>query len=302
MINPTIIANGGAGGINYPARREHGLIRAVKLGYEMLKGGGSSLDAVERAVMVLEDEKVFNAGTGSAFNFVGEVEMDASIMTSEFKFGAVAAIKNVKNPISVARLIMEKTDHLLLCGEGAIRFARAMGIRYYNPKTKERRKFWLRTRANLKSDYFKKLSELAKSYETVGVVAIDKDGLITVGTSTGGISLHLPGRIGDTPVIGGGTYADKNGGASTTGHGEMIMKLLLAFHTVQLMARYSAPIAGRMAIDDATKNGCRCGVIGIDKKGRILCINNTKAMSWCYIKDGNLRTFKAQTINQKGRL
>ncbi len=292
MKNLVIIANGGAGGINFPFRRAQGLKKAVSLGYEILKNGGSSLDAVEKATMILEDTKIFNAGTGSTFGLTGEVEMDASIMTSQGNFGAVAAIRNVRYPIRIARLVMEKTDHLLLCGDGATHFARLMGIKYYNPKTKEKKRMWLRARQRLKSDYFPKLKKMAELYETVGVVAMDKNGIISVATSTGGISMHLPGRVGDTPIIGAGTYADKNGGVSATGHGEMIMKTLLAFRTVQLMARYSAPVAGKMAIAYATKNNCRAGIIGIDKMGRILCINNTEAMSWCYIKDGNMKIFE----------
>jgi len=292
MKNLIIIANGGAGGINFPYRRAQGLKRAVSTGYEILKDGGSSLDAVEKAIMVLEDTTIFNAGTGSTLSLTGEVEMDASIMTAEGKFGAVGAIKNVRYPIQVARLVMEKTDHLLLCGDGALRFARLYGIKYYNPKTKEKERMWFKAKNKLKSDYFPKLKKLKKLYETVGVVAMDKNGLITAGTSTGGISLHLPGRVGDTPIIGAGTYVNNCGGASTTGHGEMIIKTLLAFRAVSLMEKHSAPVAGKKAIDYATRHKCRAGIIGIDRKGRVLCINNTEAMSWCYIKDGNIKVFR----------
>jgi beta-aspartyl-peptidase (threonine type) len=291
MKNLVIIANGGAGGINFPHRRAQGLKKAVSIGYEILKNGGSSIDAVEKAIMVLEDTTIFNAGTGSTLSLTGEVEMDASIMTADGNFGAVAAIKNVRYPIQVARLVMEKTDHLLLCGDGALRFARLCGIKYHNPKTKEKIRMWERARKKLKSDYFPKLHKLKELYETVGVVAMDKDGFITAGTSTGGISLHLPGRVGDTPIIGAGTYANKYGGVSATGHGEMIMKTLLAFRTVTYMEKYSAPVAGKMAIDYATRAKCRSGIIGIDREGRILCVNNTEAMSWCYIKNGTMKSF-----------
>lgn len=292
MKNLVIIANGGAGGINFPSRRARGLKEAVNTGYEILKQGGSSLDAVEKAIMILEDTTIFNAGTGSTLSLTGEVEMDASIMTADGKFGAVGVIKNVRYPIQVARLVMEKTDHLLLCGEGALRFARFNGIKYHNPKTKEKERMWRIAKKKLKNDYFPKLQKLKELYETVGVVAMDKDGKITAGTSTGGISLHLPGRVGDTPIIGAGTYANRYGGVSTTGHGEMIMKTFLAYYTVSLMAKYSASVAGKLAIDYATRNKCRAGIIGIDKKGRILCVNNTQAMSWCYIKDNEMKIFQ----------
>ena len=286
-----IISHGGAGGISYPARRRTGLIKAVSIGYGILAQGGSSLDAVEKASMILEDATVFNAGIGSSFNLVGEVEMDASIMTSQLCYGAVGAIRNVRHPIQVARLVMEKTDHLLLCGEGAIKFARLMSIKYYNPKTREKRRVWKNRRKQMESSYFVKLKEIVNLYGTIGVVAIDKNGLISAATSSGGITMRLPGRVGDTPVIGAGTYADKNGGVSVTGHGEEIMRHMLAFRAVSLMARYPADAAGKRLIKYATEVGCRCGLVGIDKMGRLLCNNNTKAMSWCYIKNGKMKVF-----------
>lgn len=286
-----IIANGGAGGLTYPGRRRRGLVSAVRAGYEMLRGGGSSLDAVERAVMMLEDAPVFNAGTGSCLNLEGRAEMDASIMTSDMRFGAVAAIERVRNPIRVARLVMEKTDHLLLGGPDAERFAVLMGIPEYDPVTAAARLTWKRRRRNLASKHFPKLGQLIDLYGTVGVVAIDRSGAIAVGTSTGGIHLRVPGRIGDTPVLGAGTYADRNGGVSATGHGEEIMRHLLAFRAVGLMARHSARDAGREIIAYATRRGCRCGLIGIDRRGGILCVNNTREMSWAFIRRGTLRTF-----------
>jgi len=292
MIKPVIIANGGAGGISFPERRDKGLREAVGAGYEVLREGGTSLDAVERSVAILEDIKIFNAGTGSTLGLTGEVEMDASVMTSDGRYGAVASLREVKNPIRVARMVMERTDHMLLAGEGAQQFARLMGFKRYNPKTRERVRYWKRVRKSLTSRYFTRLKELSPYYGTVGVVALDQKGRIAVGTSTGGINLHLPGRVGDTPIIGAGTYCDQNGGVSTTGHGEAIMKTFLALRTVQLLARYPAKAAARKAIDYATRNGCRCGLIGIDRKGGILCLDNTKGMSWCYIKDGTIKSFR----------
>jgi beta-aspartyl-peptidase (threonine type) len=277
-INYAIIAHGGAGGIGYATRREKGLIKASSIGYGILAQGGSSLDAVEKAATVLEDTTIFNAGTGSSCNLIGEVEMDASLMTSDRNYGAVAAIRNVRNPIQVARLVMEKTDHLLLCGDGAIEFARLMGIKYYNPKTQEKRRAWKNRRKQSEDSYFQKHKKIAHLYGTIGVVAIDRKGNIAAATSSGGITMRLPGRVGDTPIIGAGTYVDKNGGVSVTGHGEEIMRHMLAFRAVTLMARYPTSRAGRQVISYATEVGCRCGVVGIDKQGRFLCCNNTKAM------------------------
>ncbi len=286
-----IIAHGGAGGINYPQRRRRGLKNAVQAGYEILRAGGTSLDAVETAAIILEDTTIFNAGTGSYFNLAGDVEMDASVMTSDMKFGAVGVIRDIQNPTRVARMVMERTDHLLLCGDNAISFARLMGMKYYNPKTKEKERIWKRKKKKYTSTYFKKLKELADLYGTIGAVAIDKDGLIAVATSSGGINLRLPGRVGDTPVVGAGTYADPNGGVSATGHGEEIMRHLLAYRVVKMMARTTARRVGERIMSYATKHGCQCGVIGINKKAEILYANNTKAMSWCYIKNGRLSTF-----------
>lgn len=286
-----IIAHGGAGGINYPHRRRSGLIKAVQAGYEILRQGGTSLDAVEESATILEDITIFNAGTGSYFNLSGDVEMDASVMTSDLKFGAVGVIRDVKNPIRVARLVMERTDHLLLCGENAITFGRLMGMEYYNPKTKEKKRIWKRKKKKCTSTYFKKISELVDLYGTIGAVAIDQHGLISVATSSGGINLRLPGRVGDTPVIGAGTYADKNGGVSATGHGEEIMRHLLAFRAVTFMGKTTIKRAGERVMRYATKNSCKCGIIGINKNAEMLCLNNTKAMSWCYIRNGKLFVF-----------
>jgi beta-aspartyl-peptidase (threonine type) len=189
-------------------------------------------------------------------------------------------------------MVMEETDHLLLCGDNAVRFARLNGMRYYNPKTREKERIWHRKKQKRQSNYFKRVFDLDARYGTIGAVAIDKQGLISVATSSGGINLRLPGRVGDTPVIGAGTYADRNGGVSTTGHGEEIMRHLLAFRTVNAMVRLSAREAGKHALRHATKHGCKCGLIGISRKVDIVFTSNTKAMSWCYMKNGVMRSFR----------
>lgn len=290
--NIALIAHGGAGGINYPHRRRQGLIKAVRAGYEILREGGSSLDAVERTAMIMEDITIFNAGTGSYLNLEGVVEMDASIMTSDMRFGAVGVIRDVRNPVAVARMVMEKTDHLLFCGENAVRFARLMGLPYHNPVTAEKKRIWKRKKQKRESTYFKNVDKSIELYGTIGAVAIDRSGSIAVATSSGGINLRAPGRVGDTPVIGAGTYADPNGGVSTTGHGEEIMRNLLAYRVVQAMARQPAKVAAARVLAYATKNGCRCGMIGISKRGEIFYLSNTKAMSWCYIKNGAINFFR----------
>lgn len=287
-----IIVHGGAGGIAYPQRRRRGLERAARAGYEILRQGGSSLDAVERATMVLEDAPVFNAGTGSYLNLAGQVEMDAALMCGDLRFGAVGAIRDVKNPVHIARLVMERTDHLLLCGDNATRFARLMGARRHDPRTREKVRAWRRKKRRCESAHFVKFVDFIGRYGTVGAVAIDQGGLISAATSSGGINLKLPGRVGDTPVIGAGTYANRDGAVSATGHGEEIMRLLLAYRTVALMGRMDAARAGRIALSHATRAGCQCGIIGIDRRARILCRSNTRAMSWCSIKNGRMRRFR----------
>src|SRR5213596_3270316 len=209
-----------------------GLERALSAGYEILKRGGSSVDATEAAVRVLEDDPHFNAGKGSVFTSAGTNEMDASIMDGKtLKAGAVASVKHVKNPVSLARLVMEKSPHVMLDCAGAEAFAKENGIELVDEKyffTQER---W---------DALQKIKEAEKQggvggkkffiseedrHGTVGAVALDKDGNLAAATSTGGMANKLPGRIGDTPVIGAGTYANNQTCAvSCTGDGEFFIR------------------------------------------------------------------------------
>jgi len=294
-----IIVHGGAGTIKKDERIPkvlNGVKEAVLAGWKEL-GGGSALDAVEEAVKVLEDNPIFNAGTGSVLTIDGKVEMDAAIMRSNLEAGAVAAIWGVKNPISVARKVMEKTDHVLLGGEGALKFARLMGFRKYNPITEERIRQWQELRNKLletgEAKHWKKLTALIREYpevlrSTVGAVAFDGEDIVA-GTSTGGVFLKMFGRIGDTPLIGAGTYANEFAGVSATGIGEVMIKLVLA-KTAADFVRFGlkAPEAATAAISIATEyfgNGV-AGLIMIDKDGNIGFSKNTKHMSVAYIKDG----------------
>lgn len=293
-MQPVIIVNGGAGSTKYADRRRKGVRQAAEAGYVLLENG-TALDAVEKAVIVMEDNPVFNAGTGSTLSLDGEIEMDACILCSDQSMGAVAAIKDVKNPIAVARKVMEETDHILLVGEGATQFAKNMGFPYYSPLTKERKKLWMESIKQLKHTqshrYFSKLGNFLETTDTVGAVAIDKAGRIACACSTGGITLHLQGRVGDTPLLGAGNYANEFGGASATGHGECIAKLLLSKTAVDLMKEYTAQTALSKALEIATQYGCRCGIIAIDKKGNVGVAYNTKWMPYAYIgKDGILKT------------
>ncbi len=292
-----IVANGGAGGIPFARRRKKGLVQAVEVGYEILKQGGSALDAVEEATVVLEDTPIFNAGTGSALTIDGRIEMDASLMTSDLKCGAVAAIRDVKNPIRIARLVMEQTDHVILGGASAVRFARKFGFAKFNLWTKEKRRLLKQAikkmKQGLPNKYFPRHIQLLRIYEldTVGAVAIDKKGLIAVANSTGGITAKLPGRIGDTPVIGAGLYANKYGGAAATGHGEGIIRFCMSKVCVDLMRNNQAQRAVDIALQTSQKYKFVCGLIAIDRNGKIGIGIGPKGMSWAYIKDGKLKTF-----------
>jgi len=296
----TIIVHGGAGTIRREERIPkviEGVKEAVLAGWRELKRG-SALDAVEEAVKALEDNPVFNAGTGSVLTLDGRVEMDAAIMRGKtLEAGAVAGIWGVKNPISVARKVMEKTDHVLLIGEGAVKFARLLGFEEYDPVTEERLKQWEELRKKLiergETRHWKKLNELIREYpevlrSTVGAVAFDGDEVVA-GTSTGGVFLKMFGRVGDTPIIGAGTYANEVAGASCTGLGEVAIKLALAKSATDLVRLgLNAQSASEAAISLATKYFGKdtMGIIMVDSKGNVGFAKNTRHMSYAFMRDG----------------
>jgi len=291
-----IIVHGGAGkrrtGI-ISARK--GVIRAVETGHQRLKEGGSAVEAVCAAVVALEDNPVFNAGIGSSLNLAGFVEMDASIMDDKMRYGAVAAIREVKNPILVARKVMEETDHIILAGEGAVRFAQHFDFETTDLITKRRKRQWLSYRDKIKTGkghrYFQKVRRYLGYLDTVGAVALDSHGRLAAATSSGGILLRLPGRVGDSAIIGGGTYCNKIGAVSTTGHGEEIAKLLLARYAVANLSRYCAEEAARRTIRLAYKANCLCGLIVLKRSGGFATGENTGYLAWAAIKDGELFHF-----------
>jgi beta-aspartyl-peptidase (threonine type) len=278
----SIIVHGGVGAV--PHGKEEAVIAGVReaalAGKVVLAGGGSSLDAVEAAIRVLEDNPLFNSGTGSVLTFDGEVEMDAAVAYGPaLGFGAIAGIKNIQHPISLARMVMEKTDHVLLQGSGAQGFARMMGFAPHNPITEERRIQWREYRERfLRGDAgdWPKLKALMKEHPefmhgTVGVVALDEKGEVTAGTSTGGVFLKLLGRVGDTPLPGAGTYATKFGGASSTGLGESMMRTLITktacdFMYMGLDAQGAASGAVNMLSNIL---GTEAGIVVVDNQGGV---------------------------------
>jgi beta-aspartyl-peptidase (threonine type) len=232
------------------------------------------VDAAEAAVVVLEDNPLFNAGTGSTLNSLGKVEMDAAIMAGDtLSAGAVGAVQNIKNPIKLARRVMEDGRHVLLVGEGAQLFARLNGFPEYP------------TDALIVEAEQKRWEE---KHGTVGCVAVDRAGKIAVATSTGGIFNKLPGRVGDSPLPGCGTYADETGGVSCTGHGEAIIRIVMAKSTLELVKNVADPqSAANQAITMlAEKTGSTGGLIIIDGQGRVGYARNTQRMPVCFVSEG----------------
>jgi len=289
-LNPTIIVHGGARRIDEKTHADHlaGTRHAVQRGWDILHAGGSALDAVEAAVRAMEDNPTFNAGIGSVLNRKGHVELDALIMDGRtLALGAVAAVQNIANPICLARAVMEKTDHNFLVGMGARRFAMQSGFPMCPGEElivpRERERF---QRLQQLSDYSLEREfrpgESPHPTGTVGAVAIDAEGHVAAATSTGGAAFKLPGRVGDSPLIGSGTYADdESGAASSTGHGESIMRVLLAkTATDAILAGMTASEAAQFAIDLMYRRvGGYGGIIVVDRDGRTGFAYNTPYMA-----------------------
>ncbi len=225
-MEPVILVHGGAGNDfdDRLAEFRAGVDRATKAGWELLRNGGTALDAVEAAVRVLEDDPTFDAGHGSFLNANNEVEMDAMVMEgARLGYGAVAGIQRVSNPVSVARMVMERTPHSLVVGSGAEQFARAMGVPVC---PMEELVSGSSTHLLRPED---RTFRPGHSGDTVGAIALDANGLLAVAVSTGGTAGKMPGRVGDSPIIGSGGYADNDlGAAAATGHGEVLMKILFS--------------------------------------------------------------------------
>ena len=285
--------HGGAGTIDpgkmTPERERDyraGLQRAVMAGYDILKSGGASLDAVETAVRMLEDDPLFNAGKGAVFTSAGTNELDASIMNGRtLAAGAVAGVKRVKNPINLARMVMEKSPHVMIAGEGAEAFAKEMGVELVDPKyffTQERWQALEKMKAEKKEA---PVSDKDR-HGTVGAVALDQAGNLAAATSTGGMTNKRVGRIGDAPVIGAGTYANNRTCAvSATGDGEYFIRIGVARDISSAMEYQNAPLAdaARRAIDKVGELGGDGGLIAIDKDGHIAMPFNTSGMYRAHI-------------------
>jgi beta-aspartyl-peptidase (threonine type) len=289
----SLIVHGGAWDIPDAEVEAHrsGCLHALKIGWKILHSGGTAIDAVEQVIRTMENDPTFDAGYGSHLNLLGQVELDASIMSGKtLKCGAVAAVHRIRNPITLARLIMAESEHILFVGEGAERYAKENGIELCKPgelNTKRELDRWaaLQLRKNYKTkDAFHKRK---RSSDTVGAVALDKDGNICAGTSTGGTMNKYPGRIGDSPLIGCGTYADNEvGGVSTTGWGEAMIKVVMAKTVIDLMdvngGNPQEAAAKGIEILHHKVDGFG-GVIVMNKHGKLGFAYNTSRMAFAYI-------------------
>jgi beta-aspartyl-peptidase (threonine type) len=283
MPTPSLILHGGAGAIPDHEVQDYinGCRIAAQKGWELLQKGKSALDVVEAVVRILEDDPVYDAGRGSHLTSSGEVEMDAIIMDGEaLNMGSVANIKHIRNPISLARLVMEKSPHNMIIGAGAESFALTQGMPLCANEeliVEHERENWLKS---LQTKF------KIESHGTVGAVARDINGHIASATSTGGTSNKLPGRVGDSPLVGSGAYCDdRAGGSSATGHGESLMKIVISKSACDLMESGHTAQAAADAVIQRLKDRVSGtgGVILIDKEGRTGFAFNTPRMARAWV-------------------
>ncbi len=283
-----IVIHGGAGVIKKsrmtPQKEKmyrEKLQQVIRAGEGILKKGGTALDAVTKCITMMENSPLFNAGKGSVFNERGQNEMDASIMDgSNLMAGAVANVHTIKNPILAARAVMEHTPHVLLISEGAEEFARKQGLQIVDSSyffTESRWKSYLKVKAKRAQ---------GEKHGTVGCVALDKHGNLAAGTSTGGMTYKMYGRVGDTPLIGAGTYADNATCAvSCTGHGEFFIRNVVAYDIGALM-KYSGfslkEAANYVILSKLKKQGAEGGIIAVDRTGHFTMTFNTPGMFRAY--------------------
>lgn len=299
----SLAVHGGAGtlrrghmGAARAARYHAGLRRALEAGRDILAAGGSALDAVTASVVALEDDPLFNAGRGAVFTASGTQEMDAAIMEGrEHLAGAVAGIFGPRNPVVAARTVMEHSPHVLLIGEGALALCRAHGVAFADPAYFHTAARWRALQQTLAQPADAPAEDdEARRHGTVGAVARDGRGDLAAATSTGGMTGKLPGRVGDSPIIGAGTYADNASCAiSATGHGEFFIRFGVA-HEVAARLRHrgeSLEVAARAVIDAVGRIGGSGGLVAVDRDGRLALPFNCTGMYRGYVKaDGVVYT------------
>jgi beta-aspartyl-peptidase (threonine type) len=292
-----LVIHGGAGTIERgkmtpEKEREYraGLENSLRAGYDVLKNGGTSLDATEAAVRVLEDDPHFNAGKGAVFTSAGTNELDAAIMDGKtLKAGTVSVLRHIKNPIELARMVMDKSPHVMFSGEGAEKFATENGVILVDQKyffTKERWESLQKMKAAEKNRHAAAEITDQDRHGTVGAVALDQDGNLAAATSTGGTTNKRPGRVGDSPIIGGGTYANNATCAvSGTGDGEYFIRATVG-HDVSALMEYremKLSEAAQTVLDKVAKLGGTGGLIAVDKEGNVTLPFNTSGMYRGYV-------------------
>ncbi len=285
-MQPLLIVHGGAWNIPPKLQAAHlrGCAQAVRRVYPLLQEGLPALDAVEQAVNILEEDPTFDAGRGAFLNARGEIELDAIIMDGRtLQFGAVAAVQNILHPVSAARLIMEKTEHCFLVGKGAQEFLWAQGFPEVPPETLLTERELAFYRQIREDPHFTTRRPFDPSpQDTVGAVALDREGNLAAATSTGGTPRKMPGRVGDSPLPGAGAWADnQHGAASATGWGEAIMQVLLSRTVCDLFATQTPRKAARQAIEILhTRVNGRGGLIAITPDGEYAFHHNTRKMAF----------------------
>lgn len=286
-----IVIHGGAGTLvkgamtpDVEQQYRNELTKALNAGYAILRQGGAAIDAVEAAIRVMEDSPLFNAGKGAVFTHDGTNELDASIMDgSTMKAGAVTGVKHIKNPISLARMVMERSKHVMFSGAGAEAFARSQGM-----DTVPADYFFTQRRWDDLQRAKKAEKQKDSAHGTVGCVALDEHGTIAAGTSTGGLTNKLAGRVGDSPIIGAGTYADnRTCGVSATGDGEYFIRATVSRTIAALMEYAGLPLqrAADSSIARVGALGGTGGVIALDRDGHMAISFNTSGMYRAYVDE-----------------
>lgn len=288
-----LVIHGGAGNVtperitpDKQALYQQKLTDALDAGEKILAGGGSSLDAVVASIQIMEESPLFNSGKGAVFNSEGKVELDASIMDGKtMKAGAVAGVTTIKSPVEAARRVMDSSAHVMMAGQGAEEFARIQGLELVDPSyfyTEESWQEYLKVKARIEKEGRK---------GTVGAVALDKSGNLAAATSTGGMVYKRYGRIGDSPIIGAGTYANNESCAvSCTGHGEFFIRNSVAYDVSARMLYLGESVeqaAGYIVNEKLKSQGGSGGLIALDKNGNISMPFNTSGMFRGYVTQGN---------------
>ncbi len=289
-----IVIHGGAGTIlrssmtpSLQQQYEQGLQSALEAGYGILTNGGSSLDAVEAAVIVLENFPLFNAGRGSVYNNLGKHEMDAAIMNGKtLEAGAVSGISNVKNPVQLARKVMEQSEHVLLTGPGAEQFAKMQNVEFASDEYFYNAARYDQWQQAMKANVVQ-LDHTEKKFGTVGAVALDQHGNLAAATSTGGMTNKKFGRMGDSPIIGAGTYANNATCAiSCTGHGELFIRAVVA-HDISCLMEYKG-----LSLQDACNVVVHDKLIKISGEGGLIAVDSLGNTAMPFNSDGMYRGYR----------